>query len=138
MRAEDAAVDVGLVDHDDREVGEQVRPRAVVGQDPEVQHVGVGEHDVRAPADLRARLARRVAVVDRRAHLRAEAEGRERARLVLGERLGRIEVERARARVAQSTSSVGRLKHSDLPDAVPVVTIVGPAHAAASACAWWE
>src|SRR5215211_7088066 len=37
-----------------------------------------------------------------------------------------------------STSSVGSWKHSDLPDAVPVVTIVGPAHAACTACAWWE
>ena len=34
---------------------------------------------------------------------------------------------RARARASrQSTSSVGRLKHSDLPEAVPVVIIVGP------------
>ena len=32
-----------------------------------------------------------------------------------------------RAPARSSTSSVGRLKHSDLPDAVPVVTIVGPA-----------
>ena len=38
----------------------------------------------------------------------------------------------------QSTSSVGSWKHSDLPDAVPVVTIVGPAQAACSASAWWE
>jgi hypothetical protein len=28
------------------------------------------------------------------------------------------------------------LKHSDLPDAVPVVTIVGPSQAASSASAW--
>jgi hypothetical protein len=32
-------------------------------------------------------------------------------------------------------SSVGRLKHSDFPDAVPVVTIVGPAQALCSAWA---
>src|SRR5262249_35125283 len=38
----------------------------------------------------------------------------------------------------QSTSSVGRLKHIDLPEAVPVVTIVGPSQAAWSASAWWE
>ena len=30
------------------------------------------------------------------------------------------------------------MKHSDLPDAVPVVTIVGPAQAACSACAWCD
>jgi hypothetical protein len=33
---------------------------------------------------------------------------------------------------------VGRLKHIDLPDAVPVVTIVVFCHAEAIACAWWE
>jgi hypothetical protein len=36
-----------------------------------------------------------------------------------------------------STSSVGRLKHSDLPLAVPVVTIVVASHASRSAWAWW-
>jgi hypothetical protein len=36
-----------------------------------------------------------------------------------------------------SVSSTGRLKASDLPDAVPVVTIVSPAYADASASAWW-
>ena len=51
VRAEHAAVDVRLVDDDDREVGEEVSPRAVVGQDPDVQHVGVGEHDVGLAAD---------------------------------------------------------------------------------------
>ena len=64
-----------------------------------MQHVGVGQHDVGALADLRARLARRVAVVDRRAHALGQAERGQRPRLVLGERLGRIEVERPRARV---------------------------------------
>ena len=33
---------------------------------------------------------------------------------------------------------MGSWKHSDLPDAVPVVTIVGPAHAAWIASAWWD
>ena len=97
--AEHAAVDVRLVDDDQREVGEEVAPRAVVGQDPEVQHVRVGEHDVGAPADLQALLARRVAVVDRVAHA-VDAERVQRARLVLRERLGRVEVQRARLGVA--------------------------------------
>ena len=73
-----------------------IRPRRVVGQDPDVQHVGVGEDEVRAPADGQALLALGVAVVDRGAHLLGQPEGVERARLVLGERLGRVEVERAR------------------------------------------
>src|SRR3712207_8571111 len=45
------------------------RPGPVVGQDREVQHVRVRQHDVGPAADLAALLARRVAVVDRRAHL---------------------------------------------------------------------
>ena len=65
--AEHAAVDVRLVDHDDREVREEVAPGAVVGQDPDVEHVGVREDQVRPPADRRALLALGVAVVDRRA-----------------------------------------------------------------------
>ncbi len=100
VRAEHAAVDMGLVDDDDREVREQLGPGGVVGEDADVEHVGVGEHDVRPPADVRARLARGVAVVDRRAHAPGQAEGRERARLVLGERLRRVEVQRAGFRVA--------------------------------------
>ncbi len=74
VRAEHPAVDVRLVDHDHGEVGEQLGPRGVVGQDAEVEHVGVGEHHVRAAADLGTRLARGVAVVDRGAHALAEAE----------------------------------------------------------------
>ena len=74
--AEDAAVDVRLVDHDDGEVGEEVRPRGVVGQDPDVEHVGVREHEVRPPADGQALLAPGVAVVDRRAHLLGQPEAR--------------------------------------------------------------
>ena len=75
VRAEDAAVDVRLVDDDDREVREQLGPGGVVGEDADVEHVGVGEHDVGAPADVGARLARGVAVVDRRANALGEAEG---------------------------------------------------------------
>ena len=75
VRAEHAAVDVGLVDDDDREVREQLGPGGVVGEDADVEHVGVGEHDVRAPADVRARLARGVAVVDRRVDALGQAEG---------------------------------------------------------------
>jgi len=99
VRAEHPAVHVRLVDDDDREVGEHVRPRLVVGEDPDVQHVGVGEDEVRAPADLRALRPRRVAVVDRRPHPPAQAELGDRARLVLGERLRRVQVQRARLRV---------------------------------------
>jgi hypothetical protein len=100
VRAEHAAVDVRLVDHDDSQVREEVRPRLMVGQDPDVEHVGVGQHEVRAPADRGALLPRRVAVVDRRAHGLAEPERVDRTRLVLRERLRGVEVERARLGVA--------------------------------------
>ena len=81
-------------------------------------------------------LARGVAVVDRVAQ-EAAAELRELAGLVLGQRLGRVEVERARRGSDASVSSTGRLKASDLPLAVPVVTIVS-APALSRASAWWD
>ena len=63
--AEHASIHVGLVDDDEGEVREQLTPGGVVGQDPDVQHVGVGEDEVGSLADLRPFLAGRVAVVDR-------------------------------------------------------------------------
>ena len=66
VRAEHAAVHVRLVDDDHGEVGEEVSPGRVVREDPEVQHVGVGEDQVGPPPQRRALLARCVAVVDRR------------------------------------------------------------------------
>ena len=48
VAAEDAAIGVQLVDDDEAQVLEQLRPLRVVRQDPRVQHVGVAEHDVRA------------------------------------------------------------------------------------------
>ncbi len=100
VRAEHAAIDVRLVDHHHREVGEQLGPGGVVGEDADVQHVGVGEHHVRLAADVRARLAWGVAVVDRGPHALGQPERVQRARLVLGQRLGRVQVQRTRARVA--------------------------------------
>ncbi len=52
--AEDAAQDVGLVDGDDLQVAQEVGPGLVVGQDADVEHVGVGEKDVGAAPDVRA------------------------------------------------------------------------------------
>ncbi len=97
--AEDAAVGVGLVDDDPAEVGEEVAPALVVGQDADVQHVRVGEDEVAAAADRGALFARRVAVVDRLAQA-GRAQRAQLARLVLGQRLGRIEVEGAALGVA--------------------------------------
>ena len=67
VRAEDAAVDVRLVDHDESEVVEEVAPEVVPRQDADVEHVRVREHEVRPAADLAPPLGRGVSVVDRRA-----------------------------------------------------------------------
>jgi hypothetical protein len=99
VRAEHTAVHVRLVHHDPGEVREHVAPLAVVRQDPDVEHVRVREDQVRARADRPALGGGRVAVVDRVAQER-RLEAGELARLVLGERLGRVEVEGAGAAVA--------------------------------------
>ena len=99
VRAEDAAVDVRLVDDDVAEVREHVAPAVVVRQDADVEHVRVGQDHVRPLADLPAALALGVAVVDRRLDA-LDAEGRERPRLILRERLRRVEVERPALRLA--------------------------------------
>ena len=86
----------------------------------------------------RALLARRVAVVDRVAQ-----EPRRRAPTACAPGPGRAPWSgRGRGRAprgrAASVSSTGRLNASDLPLAVPVVTIVWPRRAAPSASAWWD
>ena len=63
VAAEHAAIRVQLVDDDELEVLEQLRPARMVRQDARVHHVGIAEHDVRARADGAARVLRRVAVV---------------------------------------------------------------------------
>ena len=99
MGAEHAAVHVGLVDDDVLEVREHVSPAVVMRQDAEVEHVRVGEDGVGPCPHLTPLLGRRVAVVDRRPHA-GHAEGCEAARLILRQSLRRIEIERARLRVA--------------------------------------
>ena len=74
---------------------------------PGVQHVGVGERDVGAGADRLARVGRRVAVVGVHADRLATGLADERRQLVqlghliLRQRLGRKEVQRARRAVLQ-------------------------------------
>jgi hypothetical protein len=100
MRAEHAAVHVRLVDDYEREIGEHVAPARVVWQHAHVEHVRVGQDQVRALADGAALLARRVPVVDRVAQER-RAQLVQLARLVLRERLGRVDVDRPRPRIAR-------------------------------------
>ena len=109
VRSEHAPIGVGLVDDDPAEAGEEFAPALVVGQDSDVEHVGVREHQVRAPTKRRSILAGRVAVVDRLPK-RREAKLRELARLVLGERLGRVEVKRATRGVATQVVEDGEVE----------------------------
>ena len=98
MRAEHPAVHVRLVHHHPGQVGEHVAPLAVLGERAHVDHVRVGEDQVRPRTDRPALVARRVAVVDRVAQER-RTQLAELAGLVLRERLRRVEVKRAGAGV---------------------------------------
>ena len=79
-----------------------------------MEHVRVREDDVRPLADLPAPLGRRVAVVDRRPQP-LQPELGERARLILRERLRRIEVERPRLRIARDRVEDRQVEGERLP-----------------------
>ena len=107
VAAEHAAIRVQLVDDDELQVLEQLRPARMVRQDPRVQHVGIAEHDVRLAANRAPRIRRRVAVVGEDADLRVAVvrhqlgERVQLGELILRQRLGRKQVQRARRRVLQ-------------------------------------
>ncbi len=111
MRAVDPAQAVQLVDHDVAQVLEELHPLGVVRQDALVQHVGVGDHDVRARADRLARVLRRVPVVGERADVRPDRLDHrvELGQLVLGQRLRGKEVERPRVGVLEDAVEDGKV-----------------------------
>jgi hypothetical protein len=98
VRAEYAAIDVCLVDDHEREIRQEVAPAVVVRKDADMEHVGIGQDEVRPLADRRPLALRGIAVVDRVAES-GHAKLCETAPLVLCERFGRIEVEGPRPRV---------------------------------------
>ena len=98
VRAEDAGVVMGgvqLVDDHVFQVFEQAGPLGVVRQDARMQHVGVGDHDLRLLADGLAHAGRRVAVVGVEAQLVAQGlvQVEQLGQLVLGKGLGREQVQ---------------------------------------------
>ena len=97
MRAEDAPVRVRLVDHDVAQLLEELEPLRVMRQDRRVEHVRVGDHDLARAANGRSNGRRRIAVVDagRDLQLGCRGEPAEGCQLVLAERLGREQVQRA-------------------------------------------
>ena len=121
MTAEHAAIRVQLVDDDVAEVLEQLRPPRMMRQDPGVDHVRVAQHDVRAPANRAPRILRRVAVVGEHADLELVAAREligqlvQLGELILRERLGRKQIERARRRVAQNRAQHRRVVAERLP-----------------------
>ena len=114
VRAEDAAQHVRLVDGHDLQIAKEVGPGLVVGQDADVQHVGVGEQDVRPAPDVGAKGVGRVPVIGRRMDA-AQPEGFDLAELVLGQSLRRIKEDRAPARFVQSVLESGDLVAQRLP-----------------------
>src|SRR5439155_16233914 len=111
--AEDAAIDVRLVDDDIAEVGEDVTPAVVVWQYAQVEHVRVGQDQVRPLADLPAALALGIAVVDRRADT-LDVQLAEGADLILRQRLRRVEVERAELRLLGERRENGQVERERL------------------------
>ncbi len=103
VAAEDAAVVVELVDDDVLEVLEELDPLGVVGEDAGVEHVRVGQDDVAAGPDGLAGVLGRVAVVGEDPDLLGQApvDVVELGLLVLGQGLGREEVEGPRRGVLQ-------------------------------------
>ena len=77
----------------------------MVRQDAHVQHVRVAQHQMRTFTDRAARILRRVAVVGKRADrgvlLQPLGQRQQLGQLVLGQRLGREQIERACRRIAQ-------------------------------------
>lgn len=96
MAAEHAAVGVHLIDHHIAQVFEELRPLGVMRQDRLVQHVRVGHHDVAMQADRLARIAGGVAVEGEGLHpqVAGAVEFQQLGHLVLGQRLGREQVQR--------------------------------------------
>ena len=107
VAAEHAAIGVQLVDHHVLQVLEELGPPRMVRQHAGMQHVGIGEGDVRPRANGSARVGRRVAIVGVHADVVGALgadQGRERVQLghlILRERLGRKEVQRPRGRILQ-------------------------------------
>jgi hypothetical protein len=96
MAAEHPAIGVQLVHHHVAEVLEEVHPLGVMRQDPRVQHVRVGEDEIRARPHRPPCVLRGVAVVGEHPEIgQGLRQLGELGELILRERLGGIEVEDA-------------------------------------------
>ncbi len=103
MAAKNAPIGVQLVEHDEAQILEQAGPPRMVRQNPRMQHVRVGEHDVPPIANGCTRIGRRVAVVGEHAESAGEplpqvVQLRE---LVLRQGLGGEKIKRPRIRILE-------------------------------------
>ena len=131
---EDAPEGVELVDDDVAQAHEERGPAVVVGEDPDVEHLGVGQHHVGRPPEGCPLLHRRVAVVGHCPHPRHEPRPQG-PQLVVGQRLGRVEVEGPGLRVGEDALegreveaealAAGRAGRDDRVLAVPDRRVIG-------------
>ena len=103
VAAKHAAIGVQFVQHDVAQIFKQPLPARVVRQDPRMQHVRIREYDVAPLADGFARVRGRIAVVGKHAEAIVEPRGEivQFGELILRERLGGEEIQRARVRIFQ-------------------------------------
>ena len=95
VATEHPSVDVQLVHHHVSQVGKELLPLGVVGQDAGVEHVGVGDHYVALLADGLTRVIRRVSVIGEGFDVGLELadEAMHLVHLVLGQGLGGKEID---------------------------------------------
>ena len=110
VTTEDTTIRVELVDDDVAEILEEHGPLRVMRQDPRMQHVGVGQDQVGARPHGPPRVLRRIPIVGEHAELGQGLGDRfELGELILGERLGRKEIEHARVGLPEQ-----RLQHGQV------------------------
>ena len=131
LAAEQPAIRVKLVDDHEIQAREEAAPPGVMRKQSCVEHVGVGHHDMPALADRGAPPRRRVAVVGVGPQLDRKAvfERAELGQLVLGQGLGRKEVERPPLRILEQALKDGKVvaeglsagggRHDDQVPALP-------------------
>jgi hypothetical protein len=116
MATEDPSVGVQLVHHHVAQVLEEVHPLGVVREDPRVEHVGVGEHEVGARPHRPPRVLRRVAVVGEHPQVgQGLRQLGELGELVLREGLRREEIEDAALRLLDQALQHGQVVAERLP-----------------------
>lgn len=92
MASEDPPEDVHLVDQDVAQPAQEGRPASVVGEQPGVEHVGVGEHHIGVAPDPGSHPRFRVPV-EAGGHQTGQPEVDEGPELVVGQSLGRVQAQ---------------------------------------------